>query len=84
MHDIEASNVSFTMGDSTDTTHVTTTSDDDYVSSIKLDEAGHFVLFDVIFDGIVRADVGIGISDSTSVVCNNERNTLVTDLELFD
>jgi len=84
VHDIEASNVSFTVSDSTDTTHVTTASDNDYVSSVKLDEAGHFALFNVEFDGIIRTDVGIGVSDSASIMGNNVWNTLVTELELFD
>lgn len=84
MNDIEASNVSFTMSDSTDTTHVTTTSDNDDVSGVELDEASDFALFNVEFDSVVRADFGIGISDSASIMGNNEWNTLVTKLELFD
>ena len=40
MDDIEASNMSLTVGDGTDATHVTTTSHNDDVSGIKLDESG--------------------------------------------
>lgn len=84
VYDIETSDVSFTMCDGTNTTHVTTTGDDDNVSGIKLDEAGHLVLVDIEFDGVVGADFGVGISDSTSVMGHNKWNAFVTSLELFN
>jgi riboflavin synthase alpha subunit len=39
MYDIEATDMSFTVDDSSRTTHVTTTGDHDEVTSVELDEA---------------------------------------------
>jgi hypothetical protein len=84
VYDIEPSDMSFTVSDGTNTTHVTTTSDDDDISGIKLDEASHLALVNVELDGVVGTDFGIGISDSASIIGNNKRNTLITDLEPFN
>ena len=39
MHDIETTDMSFTVDDRTCTTHVTTTGDHDEITSVELDEA---------------------------------------------
>lgn len=84
VYDIEPSNMSFTVRNSTDTTHVTTASDNDNVSSVELDETRDFALLYIVLDCIIGTDLGVGVSDSTSVVSDDERDTAGSDLEFFD
>lgn len=84
MHDIESTNVLLTMCDYTSTAHVTTTSDDDNVTSIKLDEIGDLVLFKVKLDGVVDPDERIGITDCSAIVRDDVRDTTSTECYLAD
>jgi hypothetical protein len=82
--DVESSDMSFTVHDSSGTTHIATTSDDDDVSGIKLDKVGHFSLLQVILDGIIDRDVRVGIANCSSVMGDEERYATVADLNLLD
>lgn len=81
---IEASDMSLTVGDGADTSHVATTSDDDHVSSIKLDESGDLALLQVVLDGIVGFDVRVWVADSSSIVGDDVWNTTVANENLLD
>lgn len=60
---VEASVVALTVGDDTNTTHVTTTSDHDNDTSVELDEVGDLASGQVDLDGVVDLDSGVGVAD---------------------
>lgn len=62
---VEASVVALTVGDDTNTTHVTTTSDHDNDTSVELDEVGDLASGKVDLDGVVDLDGGVGVTDPT-------------------
>ena len=62
---VEASVVALTVGDDTDTTHVTTTGNHDNDTSVELDEVGDLASGEVDLDGVVDLDGGVGVADST-------------------
>jgi hypothetical protein len=82
--DIKASNVLLAVHDNTSTAHVTTTSDHDDVTGIELDKVGDFALLEVKLDGVVDLDERVGITDGSSVVGDDMRNTTGTDSNLLD
>ena len=82
--DIETTEVTFTMSDDTNTTHVVTTSNESNVTNVELKEGIDLSSFKVDLNGIVRADQRIGVTNGTTVVSNNERNTLSSQLHLLD
>ena len=84
MDNVEASNVPLTVHNDTRTTHVTTTSDHDNVTSIELDKVGDLVALKLELDGVVDLDGGVGVTDGTAVVGGDVRNTLSTDSDLAD
>jgi hypothetical protein len=61
---VETTIVTLTVGDDTNTTHVTTTSDHGNGTSIKLDELGDFTRVQVNLDGVVDLDGGVRVTDS--------------------
>jgi len=65
---VEATNVLLTVNDHTGPAHVTTTSDNDDVTSIELDVVCNLVLLDVEFDGVVGLDARVGVADSPAIV----------------
>lgn len=65
MDDVEASVVALTVGDDTDTTHVTTTGNHDDDTSVELDEVGNLASGEVDLDGVVDLDGWVGVADST-------------------
>jgi hypothetical protein len=81
---VESSDMSFTVHDSSGTAHIATTSDDNDVSGIKLDKVGHFALLQVVLDGIVDRNVRIWIADCSSVVSDEVRYTTVADQNFLD
>ena len=83
MDNVEASNVPLTVHNDTRTTHVTTTSDHDNVTSIELDKVGNLALLEIVFDGVVNLDAGVGVTDSTSIVSDNIGNTLRANSKLL-
>lgn len=65
---VEASVVTLTMADDTNTTHVTTTGDHDDDTSIEGDEVGDLASGEVNLDGVVDLDGWVGVADSTQKV----------------
>lgn len=61
---VEASIVTLTVGDDTNTSHVTTTSRHGDDTSIELDELGDLASGEVNLDGIVDLDGWVGVSDT--------------------
>ena len=82
--DIEATNVLLTVYNDTSTTHVATTSDHNNVTGIELDEVGDLARFKVELNGVVDLDRGIRVTDSATIVRNNEWYTLSPNTGLPD
>lgn len=82
MHNIETTNVLFTVCDDTSTAHVTTTSDHDNVTGIELDKVGDLALLNVKLDSVVDPDKRIGITDCSAVVGDNVGDTTGTKSDL--
>jgi hypothetical protein len=72
--DVEASVVALTVGDDTDTAHVTTTSDHGDGASVELDEVGDLAGGKVDLDGVVDLDQGVRVTDA---VLEKEKLALV-------
>lgn len=66
MDDVEATVVTLTVGDDTNTTHVTTTSDHGNDASVELDEVGDLAGGQVDLDGVVDLDQRVGVADAIS------------------
>ena len=64
--DVEATIVTLTVGDDTNTTHVTTTSDHGNGAGVELDEVGDLASGEVNLDGVVDLDQGVGVADAIS------------------
>lgn len=62
--DVEATIVTLTVGDDTNTTHVTTTSDHGNVASVELDEVGNLASGEVNLDSVVDLDGGVRVADA--------------------
>ncbi|KAG8671592.1 hypothetical protein FPOAC1_004843 [Fusarium poae] len=62
--DVETTIVTLTVGDDTNTTHVTTTSDHDDGAGIELDEVGDLASGKFNLDSVVDLDQRIGVSDA--------------------
>ena len=84
MDNIETTNVLLAVYNNTCTTHVTSTSDHDKVSSIKVNKVDDLVLLKVELDSVVDLDGRVGVTDGTAVVGDEERNALVADSNLAD
>lgn len=63
---VEATIVTLTVGDDTNTTHVTTTSDHGNGAGVELDEVGDLASGEVNLDGVVDLDQGVGVADAIS------------------
>lgn len=61
---VEASVVTLTVGDDTNTAHVTTTSDHGDGASVELDEVGDLAGGEVNLDGVVDLDQGVRVTDA--------------------
>jgi len=81
---IERSKVAFSVKNNSNSSHVAPSSDHDDVTDLELDEVGDLSSLEVELDGIVDSDEGIGVSDSASVVQNDEGDSLRSNLELLD
>lgn len=84
MDDIESTNVLLPVYDNTSTSHVTTTSDNDDVTSIKLDKVADLASLKLKLDSVVNLDSGVGVTDGSSVVGHNVGNTTSTKSDLAD
>ena len=62
--DAEATIVTLTVGDDTNTAHVTTTSDHGDGASVELDEVGDLAGLEVNLDGVVDLDQRVGVADA--------------------
>jgi hypothetical protein len=65
---VEATIVTLTVGDDTNTAHVATTGDHDDDTSVELDEVLDLASGKVNLDGVVDLDGGVGVTDATHVV----------------
>lgn len=84
VNNIEGTRVTLTVDDGSDSPQVTTTSDHAQVTRVKLDEVHDLVGFNVQLDGIVHLNQWIGVTDCSSIVGGNERNTLGSNLNASD
>lgn len=66
---VEASIMTLTVGDDTNTTHVTTTGCHRNDTSIELDEVGDLASGKVNLDGVVDLDAWVWVSDTTRGIC---------------
>ena len=82
--DIEPTHVALTVHNDTRTTHVTTTSDHDNVTSIELDIVGDLALLEIEADSVVDLDQGIGVTDGTAIVGDDVGDALVANGDLAD
>ena len=62
--DVEATIVTLTVGDDTNTTHVTTTGNHGNGASVELDEVGDLAGGQVNLDGVVDLDAGVRVADA--------------------
>lgn len=63
MDDTETTVVALTVGDDTNTTHVTTTSDHGNDTGVELDEVGDLARLEVDLHGVVDLDDRVGVAD---------------------
>jgi hypothetical protein len=63
----EATIVTLTVGDDTNTAHVTTTSDHGNGASVELDEVGDLTGLEVNLDGVVDLDQRVGVADAAEL-----------------
>ena len=84
VNDIVTSEVAFLVNDCADTTLVTTTSEHDKLTLLEGDNLDNLVLQEVKLDRVSNLDDGVGVTDGTSIVGNDERNTLGSELNLLD
>lgn len=81
---VKASIVPLTVCDDTRTPHVTSTSDKNDISRVKLDEVRDFVLLEVELDSVIRFDERVGVADSAPIMSDNVRNALCADSSTED
>merc|ERR1712088_489023 len=84
VYDIEGAGVSVSGGDDSDSTQVMTAGDHAEGAGIKSDVLGDGAGLDVDDDGVVDLDVGVGVSDGSGVVGDDEWNTLGSNADLVD
>ena len=63
---VEASIVTLTVSNDTNTTHVTSTSDHGNGTSVKVDEVGDLASGEVNLDSVVDFDQGVGVADAVA------------------
>jgi len=81
---VEATIVTLAVGDDTDTTHVTTTSNHDNGTSIEFDEFGNLSSGEIDLDGVVDLDQRVWVSDCSRIMRNEERDSLGSKLDPLD
>ena len=62
--DAETTIMALTVGDNTDTTHVTTTGDHGEGTRVKLDEVGDLARLEVNLDSVVDLDERVGVANA--------------------
>lgn len=84
VNNVETTVVPLPRNNHTRSTHVSSTSDHDDVSGFKLDVVDNLVVDQVELDGVVGLDDRVRVSDSSSVVGDDVRNTLLAELVGLD
>ena len=82
--DIRKSRTHFTVHDDTRPSHVTTSSNHHNVSWLKFDVLHNLVLDKVKLDRVVDFDSRVGVSDGSSIVSENVRDSLGSELVSSD
>jgi len=81
---VETSIVTLTVSDDTNTSHVTTTSDHGNDTGIKLDVVGDLASCEVNLDGVVNLDGWVWVTDSSSIVRDQEWDAALAQLHSLD
>ncbi len=76
---IEATQMSFNMEDSSNSTDVVTTSSVGQMSWLVRDPADDLIVFQIVFDGVSFIDVRVWESDGSGIVSDNVWNLVWTD-----
>lgn len=84
VNNVETTVVPLPRDDHTGSTHVSTTGDHDDVSRLELDVVDNLVVNQVKLDGVVGLDNGVRVSDRSTVVGDEVRHTLLTELVRLD
>lgn len=74
---LKASLMLLTVLDHTHTPSVSPSSHHHNVADVELDEVHDLVLLEVELDGVVRFDEWVGVTDGATVVCVEERDSLL-------
>jgi len=82
--DVEASIVTLAMSDDTNTTHVTTTSDHSNDTSVELDVVLDLAGSELDLDGVVDLDGWVRVTDSSSIVRDQEWDSALAQLHSLD
>ena len=82
MDNVETTIVTLSVGDDTNTTHVTTTGGHGDDTSVELDEVGDLASGEVNLDGVVDLDERVGVADRAAIVGDDVWNTLSADTNL--
>jgi hypothetical protein len=81
---VETTIVSLTVGDDTDTTHVTTTGDHGNGTSVELDKVGDLAGGKVDLDSVVDLDQRVGVADGSRIVRDQEWDSTTAELHALD
>jgi len=81
---VETSIVTFTVSDNTNTSHVTTTSGHGDNTSIELDEVGDLTSGEIDLYGVVDLDGWVRVTDSSSIVRDQEWDSALAQLHSLD
>jgi hypothetical protein len=84
VNDVETSIVTLSVSDNTNTTHVTSTSNHGNGTSIELDEIGDLAGLEVNLDGVVNLDCWVWVTDSSSIVRDQEWDSALAQLYSLD
>jgi len=82
--DVETTGVSLSGLDGTDSPDVLTADDLADVTGLELDPVGDFGGLDVELDAVANPYIGVGVSEGSSVVCDEKGNVVLGSLDLLD
>jgi hypothetical protein len=81
---VESSVVTLTVGDYTDTSHVTSSGDHGDGSGVEADDVNDLSGLEVDLDGVVDTDDGVGVTDGAGVVGDEVGDSLLSELDTLD
>lgn len=81
--DVEATGVSLSVLDGTDSTDVLAADDVGDVAGFELDPVGDFGGLDVELDGVTNSHVWVGVSEGSAVVCDEEWHVVLGGAQLL-